>query len=126
MNNSFNLIHDRFKLRRRHRPLFARLQQPLQNLLSLETFSSSIFFDHNVWNFVNSLVRGEPPLAFQAFAPPPDHIAGTPFARINHLVIQMPAKRTFHSRYSPLPPGSTLLSPPPACAAISFNSSFSC
>src|SRR5258708_9155743 len=119
--HAFDFIHNRFQLRRSHRPLFASLQQSLQNLLPLKSLPSAIFLDHHVRNLVDPFIRGESPLALQALPPPPYGVASAPFARINYLVIQMPAKRTLHAGFSPPPPASTF-----PCAAISSNSSLSC
>src|SRR5229473_3558679 len=94
--HAFDFVHDRFELRCRYRPLFASLQQSLQNFL-----------------------------AFKAFAPSPNRVAGASFTRIDYLVIQIPAERTFHSGFSPLPPRSTL-GPALPCAAMSSSSCFSC
>src|SRR5260370_16521209 len=123
--HAFDFVHDRFELRCRYRPFFASLQQSLQNFLAFKAFAPSILLDHHVRNFVNSLVSGESALAFQSFAPPPNRGAGATFTRIDYLVIQMPAERTLHSGFSPLPPRSTL-GPALPCAAMSSSSSFSC
>src|SRR5216683_1782027 len=123
--HAFDFVHDRFELRCRYRPLFASLQQSLQNFLAFKAFAPSILLDHHVRNFVNPLVSGESALAFQAFAPTPNAVAGASFTRIDYLVIQIPAERTFHSGFSPLPPRSTL-GPALPCAAMSSSSCFSC
>src|SRR5229473_1223809 len=123
--HAFDFVHDRFELWCRYRPLFASLQQSLQNFLAFKAFAPSILLDHHVRNFVNPLVSGESALAFQAFAPTPNAVAGASFTRIDYLVIQIPAERTFHSGFSPLPPRSTF-GPALPCAAMSSSSSFSC
>src|SRR5260370_20737429 len=123
--HAFDFVNDRFELRCRYRPLFASLQQALQNFLAFKAFAPSILLDHHVRNFVNPLVSGESALTFQTLAPSPNGVAGAPFTRIDYLVIQMPAERTLHSGFSPLPPRSTL-GPALPCAAISSSSCFSC
>src|SRR5260221_13401824 len=119
--HAFDFTHNRFQLRRSDRPFLASLQQSLQDLLPLKSLASAIFLDHHVRNLIDPLIRGESPLALQALPPPPYGVACAPFARINYLVIQMPAKRTLHAGFSPPPPASTF-----PCAAISSNSSLSC
>src|SRR5579871_405853 len=120
MHDAFNLIHYCFQLRRRHRPLFASLQKPLQNLLPLKSLAPAILFDDHVRNLVNPFVRRESPLAFQTLAPPPNRVSGSPFARINHLVIRMSAKWTLHP-FPPRPPWDAPRSA--SCASSSFSCS---
>src|SRR5713101_8505343 len=79
MDHALDLIHDRFQFRGGHRPLLASLQQPLQNLLALEALPPPVFLDHHVRNFVNALVGGEPPPAFQALPPAANHVPGAAF-----------------------------------------------
>src|SRR5262249_36534120 len=119
VNNAFNFIHYCFKLGRRNRPLFASLQESLQNLLPLESLAPAIFFDNHVRDFVDPFVCRESSFAFQTLTAAANRIARPPFARIDHFVIGMPAKGTLHAS----PPRSSWVMPR---SASCFNSSFSC
>src|SRR5690348_9849597 len=121
MHRAFDFIHDGLELRCRYRPLLARFQQSLQDFLTLEALPPPVLLDHHVRNFVDALVSGEAPFAFQAFAPPADRIARPPFPRIDHFVVQMPAKWTLHSSGSPRWRSSWR----PAASAMSRSSAFS-
>src|SRR5439155_1739091 len=96
------------------RPLFARFQKSLQYLLPLEALAPPVFLDHHVRNFINAFVRGESPPALQALAAPPDGVAHAAFPRIDHLVVNVRAKRALHGAESP------------CCAEPSMAASFSC
>src|ERR1700684_282013 len=101
VHHAFDVVDDRFEFRRRHRALFARLQQSLQNFLAFEPFAAAIFFDDHVGNFIDALVGGEAAAALQAFAAAANRVAGTAFARIDYLVIDVGTERALHSAGSP-------------------------
>jgi len=69
------------------RTLLARLQQTLQELLTIEPFPPAVLLDHHVRDFVDSFVRREAASAFEALSPAADQIAGAALARVNYLVI---------------------------------------
>src|SRR5258708_35329609 len=118
MHHAFNLIHDGFELGSRDRPLLASLQQPLQNFLPLEAFAPAVFLDHHVGNFIDALVRREPPPALDALAPPANSIAAPAFAGIDHFIVDMRAERTLHSGFSP----GRVAIPEPAATSFSRTS----
>src|SRR5262249_39936694 len=82
-------------------------------LLPVEFLPPAIFLDDHVGNFVDSFVGGEPTVALQAFAPPPDQVARTGFTRIDNLIVQLRAEGALHDR----------LSTCPACSASSRRAS---
>ena len=92
----FGFVGDRFELGHGDGPLFAGLQQSGKNLLTIETLAPSVFLDHHVGDFIDALVTGESALASQAMPPPPNGLAFLAFPRIDHLVLKVAAKRTFH------------------------------
>src|SRR6266478_2236733 len=114
MHHRFDFIHDRFQPGSSHGTLFARFQKPLQNLLPLEAHAPPVFLDDHVGNFVDAFVGGEPPAAFQALAAAANSVADAAFPGIDHLVVNVRAKRTLHWVESP------------CCAALSMAVSFSC
>src|SRR5215470_3598469 len=97
VHHAFDLVHDGLQLWRGYRPLFAGLQQTLQNLLPFKTLAPTILFDDHVRNFVDALVSGETAGTFQAFTAAADGVAGTAFAGVDHFIVEMRAERTFHS-----------------------------
>src|SRR5882672_9511116 len=101
MHHGFDFIDNGFKLGRRHRPLLASFQQTLQNFLTFESFAAAVLLDHHVRNFINPLVRGEAPSAFQALPPAPNGVAAAALSRINYFVVDMRTERALHSAISP-------------------------
>src|SRR5713226_5746199 len=114
LHHTFDFVHNRFQLGRGHRTFFASFQKSLQNLLPLEALAPPVFLDDHVGNFVDAFVSGETAAAFQALAPAANSIADTTFPRVDHLVVNVRAKRTLHWAESP------------RCAALSMAASFSC
>src|SRR5882762_1152367 len=114
LHHAFDFIDDRFEFRRRDRTFFASLQESLQDFLPLETLAPAVLLDDHVRNFVDALVGSEPAAAFQALASPANGVSDAAFPRINHLVVNVRAKRTLHWAESP------------CCAALSIAASFSC
>src|SRR5215471_16790046 len=92
----FNIVYDVLHLAHGNRALFARPQQSRKDLLALELLPASIFFHNHVRDFVNALVSGKALLALQTLAPSANRFAFFALARVHHLVIFEPAKRTFH------------------------------
>src|SRR5260370_5194803 len=113
MDESLHLIDDRFQSGGMEGEVFGRLQQPLQNLLAIKSFPPPILLDHHIRNLIDPLVRRETASAFQAFPAAADQITGTPFARIDHLVVAKRAERTFQP---PLPPLARFPPPVPVTA----------
>src|SRR6266849_8181694 len=120
LHHAFDFIHDRFEFRRGHRTLFARFQKSLQNLLPLEALAPPVFLDDHVGDFVDAFVGGEPPAAFQALTAAANGIADAALSRVDHLVVNVRAKRTLHWAESPCwaAPSSAA---PFSCSAISFS-----
>src|SRR5437879_4573919 len=113
-STAVDFVHDRFQLERGLRPLLARFQKSLQNLLPLEALAPPVFLDDHVGNFVDTFVGGEAAAAFQALAPAANGVADAALPRVDHLVVNVRAKRTLHWAESP------------CCAALSMAASFSC
>src|ERR1700739_4991258 len=101
MHHGLNLVHNFFELWRRHRPLFASLQEALQNFLPFEALAPPILLDHHVGNFIDALVGGKTSAAFQALAPAADGVPAATFPGIDYFVIHMRTKRTLHEAGSP-------------------------
>src|SRR4029077_14281074 len=75
--------------------------QAVQHLLAIEFLAPAVFFHHHVGNFVDALIGGETPAAFQALATAANRLGLFAFARVDDLIIQMAAKRTLHGAYRP-------------------------
>src|SRR5882762_23395 len=114
LHHAFDFVHNRFQLGRGHRTFFASLQKPLQNLLPLEALAPPVFLDDHVGDFIDAFVGGEPPAAFQALTPAANGVANAALPRVDHLIVNVRAKRTLHRAESP------------CCAAPSMAASFSC
>src|SRR6202521_1150900 len=114
LHHTFDFIHDSFELGSGHGTLFARFQKSLQNLLPLEALATPILLNDHVGNFVDAFVGCEPAAALQALATPPNRIAEAALPRVDHLVVNLRAKRTLHRADSP------------CWAAFSATASFSC
>src|SRR6202165_4524023 len=114
LHHALDFIHDCFQLGGGHGTFFARFQKSLQNLLPLEALAPPILLDDHVRNFVDAFVGCEPAAALQALAPPANRVAAAAFPRINHLVVNVCAKRALHWADSP------------CRAALSPAASFSC
>src|SRR3984957_20393483 len=108
-----------FKLADGHRAFFAGLQQSLEDFLALEFLAASVFLDHHVRNFVNTLVGGEPAIALQAFAAATNQVAGARLARVDHFVVQVRAERALHFEVSCVSASSS----PPCSASASSSAS---
>jgi len=91
-----DLVHEFGQLSHRHRPLFAGLEQPFENLLAVELFTPSVSLYNYVGNFVAALVSGESPFALQAFPPSTDDVAFFALARIDDAVFTMTAEGANH------------------------------
>src|SRR5258708_6807952 len=91
-----HFVHNLFHPAHGDGALLAGAQYSGQDLLALKLFPASVFLHHHVGDFVDALVGGEALLAFQAFAAAANRFAFLAFARIDHLVVFEPAKRTFH------------------------------
>src|ERR1700682_3884260 len=120
LHHTLDFIHDCFQLGSGHWPFFARFQKSLQNLLPLEALAAPVLLDDHVGNFVDTLVGRESAATFQALAPAANGVADAALPRINHLVVNLRAKRTFHRADSPrwaaLSPAASF-----SCSAISRN-----
>src|SRR5712691_2309446 len=101
LHDAFDFIHNRFELRRRHRTFFTSFQEPLQNFLPFETLAPPVLLDDHVRDFVDALIRGEPPAAFQALAPPANGVAEAAFPRSEEHTSELQSQRTLHWAESP-------------------------
>jgi len=72
---------------------FSQLQESLQDFLPLETLAPAVLLDDHVRNFVDSFVGCESPAALQALAPAANGVSDAAFPRINHLVVNVRAKK---------------------------------
>src|SRR6266571_284961 len=79
MHHAFDFVDNFLQFWCGHWSLLASLQQSLQDLLPLEAFAPSILLDHHVRNFVDPLVRREPPAALQAFPPAANGVPAAAF-----------------------------------------------
>src|SRR6266567_1352161 len=101
LHHAFDFVHDSFQLWRGHGPFFASFQESLQNLLPLKALPPPVLLDDHVRNFVNAFVRCKPAATLQAFATAANRVAHAAFPRIDHLVVNVRAKRTLHGAASP-------------------------
>src|SRR5262249_59972078 len=99
-------IGDRLEVRHPHGPLLACLEQPRDQLLPLEPLARAVLLHHHVRDLVDPLVAGEALPALEALAAPPNHLALARLPRIDNLVAEMRAVRTFHTATpcAPAPP----------------------
>src|SRR6266849_3187769 len=118
VHHAFDFIHDGFQLGGGHGTFLARFQKSLQNLLPLEALAPPVLLDDHVRNFVDAFVGCESAATLQALAPAADGVTAAAFPRVDHFVVNMPAKRTLHGAASPcwavISPTATF-----SCAAIS-------
>src|SRR5258708_30060639 len=119
VHDAFDFVDDGFELRSGHGPFFTSFQQALQNFLALESFAAPVLLDDHVGNFVDAFVSGEAASTFEAFAAAANGVAGTPFPRINHLVVYLRAEGALHSVASPGPVLVPPLPPPLSLSPLS-------
>src|SRR3984885_14758754 len=93
---AFDGVEDGVELRERYRALVASLAQARQELLPIERLASAVLLDDERYDLFHPLVRGESPRAALAFAAPARDVAESPHARIDHLALQVRAKRASH------------------------------
>src|SRR6185436_8530214 len=104
LHHLLDLVADRRERLRRHRALLARPMQADHELLPVERLAPAVFLDHEVRDLLDPLVRGEPPSAREALAPPPDRIPRPRLARVHDLVLHVTAERAPHdAALSPSP-----------------------
>src|SRR5262245_54952024 len=97
LQRRLDAIGDGFERRHADRPLLARLEEPGDELLPLEPLSRAVLLHHHVRDLVDPLVAGEALPALEAFPPPANHLALARLARIDNLVAEVRAVRTFHT-----------------------------
>jgi hypothetical protein len=59
----------------------------LEKFLTFEFFTTAVFLNDHVRNFVDAFVGGKAAIALQAFAPAANQIASARFARVHYFVI---------------------------------------
>src|SRR5262245_623029 len=80
LHEGFDRIDYGFEFGGRDGAFLAGAKQPRHDFVAVEGFAPAVFLDDHVRNFVNSLVGGEPPLAFQALPATAYRIALARFA----------------------------------------------
>src|SRR5689334_9147149 len=91
-------IHERMKLLGRDRPLFAGAENPVQNLFPAERLAPPILLDDEKRRGLHRFIRREAAMTLETLAPPPDRLSLLGGARIDHLILEVAARRTLHTR----------------------------
>src|SRR5262245_9279117 len=106
LEGRLDAVGDGLERRGADRPFLARLEQPGDQLLPLEPLARAVLLHHHVRDLVDPLVAGETLPALEALAAPANHLALARLPRIDNLVAEMRAVRTFHTATpcAPAPP----------------------
>src|SRR5262249_40872578 len=89
-------VGDPFELLHADRALLAGPDQPADQFLPLKRLGTAVFLDHAIFDFLDVLAARVALAAAQALATPADAVAFLALARVDHLVAEVTAERTFH------------------------------
>jgi hypothetical protein len=96
VEHALGLFDDRLQLAQGDRPLLARLEQSVEELLAAELLAGAVVLDDHVRDVLDLLVGREPPAAAQAFAAAADGHAVAALARVHDPVAVFGAEGTPH------------------------------
>src|SRR5215813_7998299 len=102
LHEGFDCIDYSFELGGRDGAFLAGAKQSRHDFVAVERFAPAIFLDDHVWDFVDPLVGGESPLAFQALAAAAYRIALPRFAGIDDPIFDVSAEWALHKIIPPL------------------------
>src|SRR5262245_26669926 len=99
LQRRFHAVGNGLDGRRTDRPLFAGFEQTANQFLTIEPLPGAVLLDDHVRDLVDALVARETLAAPDALAPAANDLPFFALARIDDLVAQMAAIRTFHRLY---------------------------
>ena len=80
------------------RPFFAGLLEAGENFCTVERLPAAVLLHHHGKDFLDTFVGGVATLAAETFAAAANHLAFLRHARVDDLVFEFIAERTFHRR----------------------------
>ncbi len=96
LQRPFDAVGDRFDGVNADRPLLAGALETIDDLDPVIALAPAILLDHQRHHLLDPLVGGETPGAALALAPAAHHVAVPTQARIDHSILDLMAKGTFH------------------------------
>jgi hypothetical protein len=97
LQRALDAIGDRLERGDADRPLFARLEQPGDELLPLEALARAVLLHDHVRNLVDPLVTREALAAAETFPATTDDFALAALARVDNFIAEVRTVGTLHS-----------------------------